>query len=95
MTDQNSRVSHSDIEEAVVVTQEEPMKLVPTPASQPASCGHCRYLHQTEVTQNLQRTYECHRFPPQVQAVNMNGQLMMVGQFPPVQLSYWCGEYTA
>lgn len=71
------------------------MKLVPTPVVQLGNCGHCRYMSQTEVSQNLTRTYECHRYPPQVQAITMSGQLLMVGQFPPIQLHTWCGEYEA
>jgi hypothetical protein len=87
----------SDIEDDEVVSQPKEdwsVKLVPTPVKQPAQCGHCKFLHQTEVNPNvLQRTFECHRFPPQVQAIVSQGQIMMVGQFPPVQLAMWCGEY--
>jgi hypothetical protein len=86
----------SDISEAEIIFQPkgEPMKLVPTTAQHSASCGHCKFLHHTDVTPELTRAYECHRFPPQVQAVNMQGRLMMVGQFPPVQPFMWCGEYS-
>jgi hypothetical protein len=86
----------SEITDAEIVSRQtgDHMKLVPTPAAQPAQCGHCKFLHQTEVNNALQRTYECHRFPPQVQAIVAQGQIMMVGQFPPVQLAMWCGEFS-
>ena len=58
-------------------------------------CAQCRFLFQSEAGMDLQRHYECHRHPPQVNVVPGQSQMIILGHFPPTQLTNWCGEGNA
>lgn len=58
------------------------------------TCGVCQHVYIGDPQPDLvPREMVCRRYPPAVRMVSQHGQMMTMGQFPPVNGAMICGEF--